>query len=77
MVSLSHLEAALAAVDAQIKALLYNENLAPNEKDHKMLSLHQENKILKQAYEDLCCLKEDPACQNKGERCLEEKKINS
>jgi len=60
MVSLTHLEAALAAVDAEVKALLYNQSLSLNEKDEKMLPLLRESKVLKQAYEDLCYLKENP-----------------
>lgn len=60
MVSLTHLEAALAAVDAEVKALLYNQSLSLTEKDEKMLPLLRESKVLKQAYEDLCYLKENP-----------------
>jgi len=73
MVSLSHLEAALAAVDAQIKALLYDEGLLPNEKDQKMLPLMQENKVLKQAYEDLCNLKENHTSRSKKDQCKKDK----
>lgn len=79
MVSLSHLEAALAAVDAEVKALLYDESLSMNEKDQKMLPLLRESKVLKQAYEDLCYLKENPpsspsGCKAGQYRVEEEKK---
>lgn len=60
MISLTHLEAALAAVDAEVKALLYDQSLSLNEKDEKMLPLLRESKVLKQAYEDLLYLKENP-----------------
>lgn len=60
MVSISHLESALAAVDAEVKALLYNQSLSLTEKDEKMLPLLRESKVLKQAYEDLCYLRDNP-----------------
>lgn len=66
MVSLTHLEAALAAVDAEVKALLYNQSLSLSEKDEKMLPLLRESKVLKQAYEDLCYLKENPPSSPSG-----------
>lgn len=66
MVSLTHLEAALAAVDAEVKALLYNQSLSLSEKDEKMLPLLRESKVLKQAYEDLCYLKENPPSTPSG-----------
>lgn len=66
MVSLTHLEAALAAVDAEVKALLYNQSLSLSEKDEKMLPLLRESKVLKQAYEDLCYLKENPPSTPNG-----------
>ncbi|MGW8169002.1 MAG: hypothetical protein ACWGHH_03255 [Sulfurovaceae bacterium] len=58
MVSISHLEAALAAVDAEINALLYNNIISAKEKDEKMFRLLEENKVLKKAHEDICNLKE-------------------
>lgn len=60
MISLTHLEAALAAVDSEVKALLYNQTLSLTEKDEKMLPLLRESKVLKQAYEDLCYLRDNP-----------------
>ena len=39
MVSLTHIEAALAAIDAEVKALLYDQSLSLSEKDEKMLPL--------------------------------------
>lgn len=60
MVSLTHLEAALAAVDAEVKALLYDQSLSLSEKDAKMLPLLRESKVLKQAHEDLCYLRDNP-----------------
>jgi hypothetical protein len=60
MVSLSHLEAALIAVDAEVKALLYNQSMSLSEKDEKMLPLLRESKVLKQAHEDLCYLRDNP-----------------
>lgn len=66
MVSLTHLEAALAAVDAEVKALLYDQSLSLSEKDEKMLPLLRESKVLKQAYEDLCYLKENPPSSPTG-----------
>lgn len=66
MVSLSHLEAALAAVDSEVKALLYNQSLSQNEKDAKMLPLLRESKVLKQAYEDLCYLRDNPPSAPSG-----------
>lgn len=66
MVSLSHLEAALAAVDAEVKALLYNQAISMKEKDDKMLPLLRESKVLKQAYEDLCYLRDNPPSSSTG-----------
>lgn len=66
MVSLTHIEAALAAVDAEVKALLYNQSLSLSEKDQKMLPLLRESKVLKQTYEDLCYLKENPPSAPEG-----------
>ena len=66
MVSLSHLEAAMAAVDAEVKALLYDQSLSLNEKDAKMLPLLRESKVLKQAYEDLCYLRDNPPSSPSG-----------
>lgn len=66
MISLTHLEAALEAVDAEVKALLYNQSMSLNEKDEKMLPLLRENKVLKQAYEDLCYLRDNPPTSTTG-----------
>lgn len=66
MVSLTHLEAALAAVDAEVKAILYDQSLSLSEKDEKMLPLLRESKVLKQAYEDLCYLKDNPPSAPNG-----------
>jgi hypothetical protein len=60
MISLTHLEAALAAVDSEVKALLYNTSLSLSEKDEKMLPLLRESKVLKQAHADLCYLRDNP-----------------
>jgi hypothetical protein len=60
MISLTHIEAALSAVDAEIKALLYNQSLSLTEKDEKMLPLLRESKVLKQTHEDLCYLRDNP-----------------
>lgn len=66
MVSLTHLEAALEAVDTEVKALLYNQSISLNEKDEKMLPLLRESKVLKQAYEDLCYLRDNPPTSTTG-----------
>jgi hypothetical protein len=66
MVSLTHLEAALAAVDTEVKALLYNQSLPMSEKDEKILPLLRESKVLKQAYEDLCYLRDNPPSAHSG-----------
>ncbi|MDP2079189.1 MAG: hypothetical protein Q8N01_10080 [Sulfuricurvum sp.] len=66
MISLTHLEAALEAVDAEVKALLYNQSMPLNEKDEKMLPLLRESKVLKQAYEDLCYLRDNPPTSTTG-----------
>jgi len=66
MISLSHLEAALAAVDAEVKALLYNQSISLSEKDQKMLPLLRESKVLKQAYEDICYLRDNPPTSSTG-----------
>lgn len=66
MISLTHLETALKAVDAEIKALLYNQSMSLNEKDEKMLPLLRESKVLKQAYEDLCYLRDNPPTSTTG-----------
>jgi hypothetical protein len=66
MVSLSHLEAALIAVDAEVKALLYNQSMSLSEKDEKMLPLLRESKVLKQAHEDLCYLRDNPPSSQTG-----------
>lgn len=66
MISLTHIEAALEAVDAEVKALLYNLSLSLNEKDEKMLPLLRESKVLKQTYEDLCYLRDNPPTSTAG-----------
>lgn len=66
MISLTHIEAALAAVDAEVKALIYDQSLSQNEKDEKMLPLLRESKVLKQAHEDLCYLKDNPPSSQSG-----------
>ena len=66
MISLTHLEAALAALDAEVKALLYNESLSLSEKDEKMLPLLRESKVLKQAHEDVCYLRDNPPSNPSG-----------
>jgi hypothetical protein len=66
MVSLTHIEAALAAVDSEIKALLYNQSLSLSEKDEKMLPLLRESKVLKQTHEDLCYLRDNPPSSPSG-----------
>ncbi len=66
MISLTHIEAALAAVDAEIKALLYNQSLSLSEKDQKMLPLLRESKVLKQVHEDLCYLRDNPPSAPSG-----------
>jgi len=66
MISLTHLEAALTAVDTEVKALLYNQSLSLTEKDEKMLPLLRESKVLKQAYEDLCYLRDNPPSSPTG-----------
>ncbi|MDP1783994.1 MAG: hypothetical protein Q8K81_01060 [Sulfuricurvum sp.] len=66
MISLTHLESALAAVDAEVKALLYDQSLSLNQKDEKMLPLLRESKVLKQAYEDLCYLRDNPPTSTAG-----------
>jgi len=66
MISLTHLEAALTAVDVEIKALLYNQSLSLNEKDAKMLPLLREAKVLKQAHEDVCYLRDNPPSSPTG-----------
>lgn len=60
MISLSHLEAAMEAIDKEVKALLYDQSLSLTEKDAKMLPLLRESKVLKQTYEDLCYLRDNP-----------------
>ncbi|MBN2869999.1 MAG: hypothetical protein JXK04_03485 [Campylobacterales bacterium] len=60
MISITHLEAAMEAIDKEVKALLYDQSLSLSEKDEKMLPLLRESKVIKQAYEDLCYLKENP-----------------
>jgi hypothetical protein len=66
MVSITHLEAALAAVDVEVKALLYNQSLSLTEKDEKILPLLRESKVLKQAFEDLCYLRDNPPTSPTG-----------
>lgn len=60
MISLTHLEAAMEAIDKEVKALLYDQSLSLNEKDEKMLPLLRESKVIKQAYEDVCYLRDNP-----------------
>ena len=66
MISLTHIEVALAAVDAEVQALLYNQSLSLSEKDEKMLPLLRESKVLKQTYEDLCYLRDNPPSSPSG-----------
>jgi len=66
MISLTHIEAALEAIDAEVKALLYNQSMSLNEKDEKMLPLLRESKVLKQTYEDLCYLRDNPPTSTTG-----------
>lgn len=66
MISLTHIETALAAIDAEVKALLYDQSLSLSEKDEKMLPLLRESKVLKQALEDLCYLRDNPPSAPNG-----------
>lgn len=66
MISIPHLEAALAAIDAEVKGLLYNQSLSLSEKDEKMLPLLRESKVLKQAHEDICYLRDNPPSNPNG-----------
>ena len=66
MVSLTHIEAALAAVDTEVKALLYNQSMSLSDKDAAMLPLLRESKVLKQTYEDLCYLRDNPPTSAAG-----------
>ena len=66
MMSLTHIEAALHAVDTEVKTLLYNNSLSLSEKDAKMLPLLRESKVLKQTYEDLCYLRDNPPSSSTG-----------
>ncbi|MDD3774740.1 MAG: hypothetical protein PHV08_02145 [Sulfurovaceae bacterium] len=73
MISISHLEAALAAVDAEINALLYNNIISAREKDEKMTRLLKESKVLKKAHEDICCLKEKISKNKKINKEIDQK----
>jgi len=66
MVSLVHIESALAAVDHEVKTVLQDMSLSLTEKDQKMLPLLRESKVLKQAYEDLQYLKANPPSPSAG-----------
>jgi hypothetical protein len=66
MVSLTHIEAALEAVDAEVKALLYNQSMSLSDKDAAMLPLLRESKVLKQTLEDLCYLRDNPPASTTG-----------
>lgn len=66
MISLTHIETALAAIDAEVNALLYDQSLSLSEKDEKMLPLLRESKVLKQAHEDLCYLRDNPPSAPSG-----------
>ena len=66
MLSLTHLEAAMEAIDKEVKALLYDQSLSLNEKDEKMLPLLRESKVIKQAYEDVCYLRDNPPSSHSG-----------
>jgi hypothetical protein len=66
MVSLTHIEAALEAVDAEVKALLYNQSMSLSDKDAAMLPLLRESKVLKQTLEDLCYLRDNPPTSTTG-----------
>lgn len=66
MISLTHIETALAAIDAEVKTLLYDQSLSLSEKDEKMLPLLRESKVLKQAHEDLCYLRDNPPSAPNG-----------
>ena len=66
MISITHIEAALAAIDAEVNALLYDQSLSLTEKDEKMLPLLRESKVLKQAHEDLCYLRDNPPSSPNG-----------
>jgi hypothetical protein len=66
MVSLTHIQAALEAVDTEVKALLYNQSISLSDKDAAMLPLLRESKVLKQTYEDLCYLRDNPPTSTTG-----------
>lgn len=66
MVSITHLEKAMNAIDDQIKAILYDNKLSLNEKDDLMLPLVRESKVIKQCYEDICYLRDNPPTQKSG-----------
>lgn len=66
MISITHLEAAMEAIDKEVKALLYDQSLSLTDKDAKILPLLRESKVIKQAYEDVCYLRDNPPSPPSG-----------
>jgi len=60
MQSIGFITQALSALDLEVEAILLNMKLSQNDKDHLMLPITQQKRILLQTLEDLTYLKEHP-----------------
>lgn len=62
--SIKHIQNALTDLDNEVEKILLDMSIPLNEKDNLMLPLLQQKKVLKQTFEDLTYLKENPPSPN-------------
>jgi len=60
MKSITYVQQALDDLDAQMQTILQNSTLNLTQKDHGMLLLLQQKRILQQTLEDLTYLRDNP-----------------
>lgn len=60
MNSIKHIENALKDLDKEVEAILLDMSVPMNEKDHRMLIVLQQKRVLTQTFEDLVYLKQNP-----------------
>jgi len=64
MESIKYVQQALAHLDKEVEATLLDIKLSLKEKDNIMLPILRQQKVLKQALDDLVYLKEHPPAPN-------------
>lgn len=66
MNSIKYINDALKDLDKEVEKILLDMSLAMNEKDHRMLILLQQKRVLSKTLEDLTYLKDNPPKPNQA-----------